>query len=1089
MPATATSSSKDANECSRPPPVVRLAGGDDEYVTLPPPLPSNPFDVIYLLKVETASRSHWRDVALAYFRESEWDSGITVLQQAVSDDVDAILHATHDPQDPNACSRMDLLAALAGAHVMDAAAESDPDKRREKLANAADVCSRADKIDLDHPNIWASRGWMEFHSGKTGAANWFENAKDKKVVAGAMGLVVLELNRVRGENKRDAVELLCKALQSKVCPGGIWTGLGYALFRDGKLRSARSVARRAVRAVGKVKSEKLEALYLLALLESAEKLHRSPVQMVAALREAYLHCGGDKDPRVLALIAESHFLGGDFESAERFGKLAVDICEQNRGKAAVGGVQHKIHINMRCAALFQLARAQHQLGKADQAIRGFDEVKKLVTSGDVGVVKINPGMWLRLGMLKLSTDKKEDESEAQECLEKALKESNDRCNPASRALGVLLGRRVLHALKKGKPRGGEMYHRALSLLKRGMENAEGEEDVPAQLVYAGLVEEFHPKDAVDAYRKAIKVMKERNVDIEPELWSNLSSLLVRLGEIDEAEDALKNAAQDMLADKTTGEYNRGRIAEMKGDTKRAEEIYLSLSKEHPHHYEALVRLAVMYMDNEEKADTAESYLKEAMQYQHTKGFAAVFLSSMFTRRKKFKQAQEILEANRTESEYLTLCFASFMHRFLDSRDKERRSRFLLNHIGAPLLSILKRNKRNASAANGVGVFFAESGMYGEAHDAFIAAGAGQGAAKISKVNLANTQLQLGHRVISDSARVTGRPSHKAKSQARALFEQADKLHRDALGQTPLSADKESLHAHCELLLYIAWGKFENFEFAEAAELLTKLLHLTPTSAVVWFNLGQALLEAAIYRLAKGSTLLREIQLAKDEYEGSRNALLKCLKLLKNEIDPLTRTKLDPKLVQHMERFVRQQAKSHEVKLRNALLEAEDREKKRLASMKEVEERKRKLLEEQQKVDEARRKKEEELRLAFEESLRKKEEYEQRERLNKEQEEEVEYEEGGEENKEASGKKPRSKRKKRDGAGTEEKPAKKARKQRKLVKKKEQESDGSGSEYSDVNDAIMDDVDPEEDSAGAKGDDKPVKRKKISADEEDNDSEN
>lgn len=1041
---------------ANPPPIhVRLQGDDNEYVRIQTPVPANPYDLIYLLKVETAPRVHWRDVALAYFREGMWSAGITVLEQATSDDVDSILRATDgiaDDKHPK-CSRLELLASLAGAHIMAAESEKDETARQENLRKAADVFSRADKIDLDDPSIWAARGWAEFHAGKSSAVNWFDNAKDKTLVLGAMGLAALQLNRGRSESKRDIVALLVAALRNNLCPGGVWTGLAYALFKEGRVKAARNVAKRAVRAVTHQKTERLEALYLVALTESAEKSSQSSEHMVAALREAYLKCGGDRDPRILAMIAEVYFSGGDFETAERFGQRAVEMCEQTLA-TSVKGMFSSIRSGMRVMALFQLARAQHHLGKLEEAVQTFEEIKRLADSAEVVPMKINMGALLRLGLLKISSGKKEDEGLAQECLEKVVKVSNDRCGVAMRALGVLLGRQVLLGLKRGRPRGGEMYHKAVSLLKKGLaENQEARKDVPAQLVYAGLVEEVSPKLALEAYREAVKTMEEEGTLIDPEVWNNTSSLLARLGEVGEALEIASTKINDTFAEDCKAvEYNRGRLVEMAGDLQKAKNVFRGISKGHPHYYEAITRLAVIAMD-ETKGDEAEMLLKEAMESSPTRCTAAAFLSTLYARQKKFKQAQEVLEAHRHEGDYLALSFSSFMHRFLDSLDEERRARFLVNHIGAPLINILKRNKRNSFAANGVGVYFAESKLMAEARDAFTAAGAGPFTTKTAKVNLAHAQVHLGHRAISDSARITRRPSHKALSSSRALFEQADKLYRDALEATRLQGSRNEFNSYCELLLYIAWAQFEAREFRESADMLTKLLHLVPTSPAVWLNLGQALLESASIRVSKETAMLDELRTAKDEFDGSKQAFQKCQVLNRDQTDPITRSRVDKRHVYHLDRYVRQQAKSHDVKLRNAILAAEDRENKRRESLLIMEERKRKKEEMERKAEETRQKKEEELRRAFEESEAKKEKYNREQQERQMKAEEITYEDDDVQNIESNPtpKRSRAKRKKKEVYPVdEEKPAKKAKKQRKIVKK---EPEDSGSEYSDVNESM------------------------------------
>lgn len=995
-----------------------------------------------------------------------WDAATTVLEEATSDNVDSILRAADDIDDSSAtkCTRLDLLAALAGAHIMAVELETVEANRRERLRKAADVFSRADKIDLDDPSIWAARGWAEFHAGKSSAMSWFDNAKDKALVLGSMGLAALHLNRGKGEGKRDIVSLLVSALRTNICPGGVWTGLAYALFREGRLKAARNVARRAVKAVAGAKDERLEALYLVALVEVADKEAGSVEHMVAALREAYVECKGDRDPRILALIAELNFFGGDFVTAERMAKKALEVCDNGSCGVSIGGMFSGIRVGMKQTALFQLARAQHHLGKIDEAVRGFEEIKKMADSSEGVSAKINSsastpsdecvnsGAFLRLGLLKLSSGRKDDEPMAQECLEKVVKESHDRCGIAMRALGVLLGRKVLLGLKRRKPRGNEMYQRAVSLLKKGLaENEDAKKDVPAQLVYGSLVEDVSPQIALDAYREAVKALEEDNSPVDPEIWNNMASLLARLGHIAEAMDiASTKIDRSFAADCRTIDYNEGRLAELDGDVTKAEHIFRSMRKGHPHYYEAITRIAIIAMRDDKRADEAESLLKEAMESPNTKCIAAAVLSSLYTSQKKFKQAQEVLEANRHDGDYLALSFSSFMHRFLDSLDQDRKARFLVNHIGTPLINILKRSKRNSFAANGVGVYFAESKMMSEARDAFTAAGAGPFSTKTAKVNLAHTQVHLGHRAISDSAKITGRPSQKVVSSARALFEQADKLYRDALEATPLRGEKSEFNSHCELLLYTAWGQFEAREFRESADILTKLTHLAPMSPVVWFNLGQSLLESARVRVAKASSVLEEMQLAKDEFEGSRQAFLKSMMLSREQNDSISRSRVDRKLAYALERYVRQQGKSHDVKLRNAILAEEDRKEKRNESLEILRKRREREAKLKLEAEAARLKKEEELRKAFEESKMKKEKYEEEyERELQMKSEDALVDEDDIDDADAAPtpqKKSKSKRKKRESSGENERPAKKEKKPQKLVKK---DSNESGSEYSDV----------------------------------------
>lgn len=149
-------------------PIYIRCRGAEEYVAISPEaLPTNPYDVIQLLKVETASRSAWHSVASAYFQSCDWSSGITVLEEAATDDVDNMLSGE------DTISRLDILAALGGAYVMQAEKSFSPEQRRELLRKAGYVFGRAENFDMDYPAVWTARGWAELHGGKIGTRNNF----------------------------------------------------------------------------------------------------------------------------------------------------------------------------------------------------------------------------------------------------------------------------------------------------------------------------------------------------------------------------------------------------------------------------------------------------------------------------------------------------------------------------------------------------------------------------------------------------------------------------------------------------------------------------------------------------------------------------------------------------------------------------------------------------------------------------------------------------------------------------------------------------------------------------------------------------
>lgn len=966
------------------PPLIVSLQGTAEHILLPPPLPENPFDLIHVLRVETSPRRAWLHAANLYHKTNHLKNAITVLEQATSETLDAMLP-------PENLSRLDLLAALAGAHLI-----SDDEN---KIQKANDVLSTADALDMDYPAVWLMHGWADYFSAKQLSSTWFDHALSKGLVLGAVGLALLYINRpVKSDARKNPVSFLAGALRQSVCPPGVWTALATALYREGSLENARSVARRAVRANRLCQlPARREPLYILAIINLAALANVEDIALCAA--EAY-QLGGHRDARVLTLIAQLHFGGGDFETAQSFARRALDCVDLLPTR--IGSTFTAVREQVRADALWQLARALMHLRRPHDAVAALESIKHIYDTNSDATV--NPGVLLRLGLLKLASEQKDDEPIAQQCLERVLKISNDRCPIAQRALGVLLGRRVLVAVKKGKHRAGDTHTRALELLKKGLESGEeGRNDSTAQLVYAALIEEHQPKRALSAYRQAVETMEKRNEQhVDVEVLNNFAALLARTGNFEEAKEVMAKINDDAIRNSPTLLYNRARLAEMVGDTQKALRMYREFDPSAPQHMEARLRLGIVLMNEKDTVQEAEEILKQAVEHPKTKATAAIYLSKLYSNQKIFKKAQVVLEQNRQQGDYMELALSSFMHRFLSVLEADRRNRFLTNHIGQPLVSMLKRNSRNASAANGVGVYFAEWKRYGEARDAFTMANCGANPETIARINLAHTHVLVGQKEIAESANFTGKPSGRAMANARGGYEQAAKLYSDALGTMKLTGSQDNLKEYCELLLYLAWAQAEGGKYSESVKHLKKLVHLMPKSHVLWFNLSLMLFESAGKRSRPGARM-QELEAASLEYEGSRAASARAHLLTSSRhLDELTNSRIGREAIRHFERYLRSKAKKHEVNLVNSKNEAEEEEERQRKREDEMREMQKREEEKKQMEDDDRRKKEEELRKSFMDSQKKQKMFEenyqvllsQRKRKKVEDdEEEIIYEEG------------------------------------------------------------------------------------------------
>lgn len=922
--------------------LVRCQGDDNEYVVVKQEtLPENPYDVIYLLKAEFAPRSRWRDIAGAYFDQGKLEAGITVLEQATSDEVDSALKHTEEEKDAaNKCSRLDLLAALGGAHLMHAETLlGNESARTEVLTKARTVFSRADKIDVDDSSIWVARGWGEFAVGKTASAKeWFDNAHNNGALLGTLGLAALELNRPKPKDpkekpsasKVDPIDLLTLALRSRACPPGVWTGLGYALLKKRRFAEARDVSRRALHGLRKhPPAERLEALHLIALIEVSEEAstNANTVENLAiALREAYVECNGHQDTRILSLLAEMHFNAGNFEGAATFGEQAV-LRAHESPMASVGGMYACVYKGTSAQALFQYGRALHHLHKYAEATKTFEKLKVIADSPDGASLGINPGFYFRLGMLKMSSGRKEDEQVAEECLDKTLKNpKNERTYPAMRALGFLLGRRYLMTMRRGRPRGGEVFQRALTLLKKGLSEDGSKEDIPSHLIYAALHEESHPEISVVSYATVIETSKEKKIDIDSEIWVNYAAVLARLGRAEEASEIL-NGKVDPNDDHPTICYNRGRVAEMMFDAENAQKNFEKIKEGQSHYMEAQIRLGVIATNRGNLKD-AEDQFKKAMVNASSRSTAAAFLSHLYSSQKKFTDAQQILEQHRNECDYLTLAFAQFMHRFLESLGStERKWRFLIHHVGQPVQQVLKRSKHNAFAANAGGVYLAESGEIDMAREAFTSAGSSKIAARAARINLAHTQVNKGQKMLKNSLDFMGQYNKKVLSAAKSQFEQADKLYGDAMKLSKPNTSKEDFDQYLEVIHYRGCAQYEARDFKHAKKTFQKVLRRSPTSGASWYNLALSLYECAVARIRASPKNYKEMLTAEQEFESAKRALAMVQKLEKRYSDPVTRTRLDYKNVEQWYLFLRQEMKKHKVAVVNARNDDEDRQRK------------------------------------------------------------------------------------------------------------------------------------------------------------------
>lgn len=867
-------------------------GEEPEFVKLDgESLPSNVYDVVQLLKVETATRDRWLAVACAYDRCGMRENCIKILEEATSEQVEAILSASESRDDG---SRISMLGALAGAYVMAAANEAaEVGVRSDYLKKASEVLAKAEKIDFDHPVVLAGKGWREFVAGNGSLSEqWFENAransaKVESSLSGRLGLAAIQLNHPDAK-PNDTIRLLKVALRHTCCPPGAWVGLGHAYFRAGDDEMARRVLRRAVVATDKASNpEKLEALVALARAEATSSHPDAASNTLAALMYGYSQCGGDNDPRILSHLAEIFYFGGNGVLSKMFARRASTLAHQVPSYT-LGSSFAAYPSALKAVSLFQHARAQHLLGNYVEAEQLY--VRSIDLADSEAGTRCPPAALLKLGLLRLASGKYK---RAAECLEKLLKICPD-CAIASRALGVIVAR---------NPKiGSRERARASELLKKGIEaDPEGLKDIPALLCWAKLLTLEFPEKALKMYHHALEAAKQEHSTLPFSVFNNIAALEARLGRLEDAEKRIQRLKED-IEDPTitlTVLFNEARLAEMSNRSAEAKEMYKNILQRCPEYLDAKVRLGCILLAEGDKKGAEEAFdagLKSSS--LATREAASCYKADLLRKTDRDEELQRLIEPQAMKSGFGALAMAQFLYERLGNVAEERKPR-MLSWIANHLSAALKRMPSNAYAANGVGVFLAEEKNMADARDAFAASGA---CGSVAKVNLAHAQVELGRRT-------------KMKPPNIALLDQAAKLYGDAL--------KEGSGNEAYILLCHARANFEAAKYREAAASLRKALELRPLSQGIMFNLALALEESALAHSSMRHRTLTEMRAVEKEFEDARGLFMKLERLKYPIKDRFVNERINPKLAFHHSRYLHQKLRTHKVFVLN--IEAEEEE--------------------------------------------------------------------------------------------------------------------------------------------------------------------
>jgi len=245
------------------------------------------------------------------------------------------------------------------------------------------------------------------------------------------------------------------------------------------------------------------------------------------------------------------------------------------------------------------------------------------------------------------------------------------------------------------------------------------------------------------------------------------------------------------------------------------------------------------------------------------------------------------------------------------------------------MSVLKRSKGNAYAANAAGLFFTEVKELDSARDAFTAAGTAKSSSRAARVNLAHTEVIKGRNMTKNAFDNIGRINKNMMTAAKTQFEKAERLYDTVLKTSSPHSSPEAYQEYMEFTHYLGCARYEARDFQKAKKTFQKVLRFEPGSWATWYNLSLTLYECARYRIQAHIKSLEEMLTAKKEFMQAQKCMKLAVALGRSEKgkDPVVGTRPDQNSYGLWYHYVKQEMKKHEVNIVNARTNEEDRKKK------------------------------------------------------------------------------------------------------------------------------------------------------------------
>ncbi|KAI8341198.1 hypothetical protein BC941DRAFT_510409 [Chlamydoabsidia padenii] len=673
-------------------------------------LPVNPLELTDIFRQEGVALAYYRALAIEYYEQHKINESVSVIQTGL----------TLASQTPHTQPRqkLPLLTLLATLHMRFAKHSMDANERQDHLNSAAQAISEAERIHNQYEQCFIVKG------------NLFLMRQDIKEAIRCFDMVLekrpscipalLSKAKILYHNKdyKGALTLYQKALlfsQGDAAASETRLGIAQCFSQLGMFDEAK-VALQAC--IDKKDATTAAALILLSIIEQNESKAAigGPTQQQASLKSGLQHMqqshyADKQNPVTLNMLSNYFFFTDDMEKAIRTSTKALSNGTNNSTKAE---------------SCYQLARTHHKMNRYNEALNYYRQC-----------LQLNPEHILAqfgIGQMHLQ---KEEYTVALGIFENIL-EAEPQCIEAMKILGSI------YTLTDKK-------QQALALFNKGLEKSA--QDVYLLMEIARLNEEKNPTRALDYYSQTLDIVERENNEhsstdsnrIRPELLNNIGAMYHKQGDLDKAEQYYSRAIQacddltktDTQNDednennihvhannaKLTITYNLGRLYEDRSDTEKATVIYNKIVEDYPSYADAHFRLGVMQQLKGDINEAIEHYKQVfGSDENDAKAWIMIGQAQSENNDKTCKRSfEKVLKSCDKDDLYTHVALGNYhasaaREMKTDKQSSQRQDSYKLavNFY----TQALKRDPKNAYAANGLAIVLAENNNIDQAKDIF-----------------------------------------------------------------------------------------------------------------------------------------------------------------------------------------------------------------------------------------------------------------------------------------------------------------------------------------------------------------------------------